>query len=81
MLPLRWHKGEPTWDMIDELIEMIDASPSEEEIESRVQEAGYDTYQNGWDDGYASGYDSGVGDGFHEGYNEGYEDGKRAADD
>ena len=81
MLDLRWHKGEPTWDIIDQLIEMIDASPSEEEIENRVREAGYDTYRNGWDDGYDSGYDSGVGDGFHEGYGEGYDDGKEEAGD
>ena len=25
MLDLRWHKGEPTWDIIDQLIEHIDS--------------------------------------------------------
>lgn len=46
LIPIRLHKGEPTWEIIDELLEMIDSLPSEEEIEDRVREAwgdaGYD---------------------------------------
>ena len=81
LIPIRLHKGEPTWEIIDELLEMIDSSPSEEEIESRVKEAGYEAYDNGNASGYAEGFDDGVGIGVHEGYSEGYEDGKRAAGD
>ena len=81
MLDLRWHKGEPTWGIIDELIEMIDASFSEDELESHVKKASEWSYQNGLNAGYANGYDDGVGYGVQEGYSEGYEDGKKDAGD
>lgn len=81
LIPLRLHKGEPTWEIIDELLEMIDASPSEDEIESRVQDARDDAYHSGMDAGYDSGYDDGVDSGYFGGYSEGYDDGKRAAGD
>lgn len=71
LLDLRWHKGEPTWGIIDELLEMIDAAPSEEEIEDRIQDARDDAYHNGMDAGYANGYDDGYDEGFIEGMDEG----------
>ena len=64
MLDLRWHQGEPTWDMIDELIEMIDSSPSEDEVEARVQDARYDGHDEGYYDGFEVGYDTGYNDGY-----------------
>ena len=67
LIPIRLHKGEPTWEIIDELLEMIDASPSEEEIEDRVKDAQDDAYHNGMDAGYDQGFD----DGFIEGMDEG----------
>ena len=41
MLDLRWHKGEPTWDIIDQLIEHIDslAGVTHEEFEEALDEA------------------------------------------
>lgn len=81
MLDLRWHKGEPTWDIIDQLIEHIDSSPSEEEIDLRVHGAYADGYTEGNEDGRDRGFEIGVDHGFHEGYSEGYEDGKKAAGD
>jgi len=81
LIPIRLHKGEPTWEIIDELLEMIDSSPSEEEIEARVKEAGYEAYDNGMDAGFDSGYDDGVGIGYSAGYYDGYDDGKVAAGD
>ena len=69
LIPIRLHKGELTWEIIDELLEMIDASPSEEEVENRVQDA------------RDSGYAEGLYDGFHEGYNDGLMAGKRVTDD
>lgn len=74
LLDLRWHKGEPTWGIIDELLEMIDASPSEEEIESRVQDARADGYKEGHDDGFEEGYDNGHSDGYDDAYWEGRAD-------
>ena len=74
MLDLRWHKGEPTWEIIDELLEMIDASPSEDEIESRIQDARDDGYKEGHDDGFEEGYDVGHSDGYDDAYWEGRED-------
>lgn len=65
MLDLRWHKGEPTWDMIDQLIDMLDDRLTSE----RLQEVIDETYQDGLDAGY------------EDGYSEGYEDGKGAASD
>ena len=73
MLDLRWHKGEPTWEIIDELLEMIDAAPSEDEVEARVEEA----HADGYDDGRSAGYDEGRS----AGYDEGYMEGEWAADD
>ena len=65
MIPIRLHKGEPTWEIIDELIEMIDASPSEDEVKARVEKS----YADGYDDGRSAGYD------------EGFMEGEWAADD
>ena len=62
LIPIRLHKVEPTWEIIDELLEMLDASPSEEEIESRVQDAHADGYDYGREDGYDSGYEEGYND-------------------
>ena len=64
LIPIRLHKGEPTWEIIDELLEMIDASPSEEEIEDRVQDARSDGFENGFEDGFEVGYDEGYNDGY-----------------
>lgn len=74
LIPIRLHKGEPTWEIIDELLEMIDASPSEEEIEDRVQDARADGYKEGHDDGFEEGYDDGHSDGYDDAYWEGRED-------
>ena len=65
LIPIRLHKGEPTWEIIDELLEHVDAAPSEDEIEARVEEA----YADGYDDGRSAGYD------------EGFREGEWAADD
>ena len=80
LIPIRLHKGEPTWEIIDELLEMIDSSPSEEEIEGRVREAEEYAYQKGSDDGVDRGFDVGMGHGYSDGYFDGYVDGKRADD-
>lgn len=77
LIPIRLHKGEPTWEIIDELLEMIDASPSEEEIEGRIQDARDDAYYEGSEVGYDNGYDDGRSDG----YGDGFMEGKDAADD
>lgn len=81
LIPIRLHKGEPTWEIIDELLEMIDASPSQEGIEFRVKDAAEKAYRKGNDIGYDSGFRVGVDYGISEGYSDGYEDGKRAAGD
>ena len=51
MLDLRWHKGEPTWDIIDRLIEHIDslAGVTHEEFEEAL-DAAYNEglRRNGW---------------------------------
>ena len=77
LIPIRLHKGEPTWEIIDELLEMIDSSPSEEEIEVRVQDARDDGYH----DGSEAGYDDGYEDGRSDGYGDGFMEGKESADD
>ena len=74
LIPVRLHKGEPTWEIIDELLEHIDAAPSEEETEARVEDARADGYKDGHDDGFEGGYDVGHGDGYDEAYWEGRED-------
>lgn len=76
LIPIRLHKGEPTWEIIDGLLEHIDAAPSEDEVKARVEDAWDDAYHNGMDAGYDNGYDDGFGDGTIEGYTDGYEDGK-----
>lgn len=76
MLDLRWHKGEPTWEIIDELLEMIDASPSEEEIEARIQDARDASYDEGSGVSYNIGYKVGRSDGYEDGYAEGFIDGE-----
>lgn len=73
-LDLRWHIGQPTWEIIDELLEMIDASPSEEEVENRVQDARADGYKEGHDDGFEDGYEDGHSDGYDDAYWEGRAD-------
>lgn len=62
LIPIRLHKGEPTWEIIDELLEMIDAAPSEDEVEARVEEAHADGYDDGRSAGYDEGYDAGKWD-------------------
>ena len=64
MIPIRLHKGEPTWEIIDELIEMIDqsAGPTPEDLESVTSSA----YDQGFDDGYEGGYGDGHSDGYWE---------------
>ncbi len=49
MLDLRWHKGEPTWDIIDQLIEHIDslAGVTHEEFEEALDAAYTDGYEDG----------------------------------
>lgn len=71
LIPIRLHKGEPTWEIIDELLEMIDSSPAEEKIEDRVQDARDDGYKKGHDDGFEEGYDVGHSDGYDNAYWEG----------
>lgn len=74
MLDLRWHKGEPTWDMIDQLIEMIDSAPFEEEIETLAQEMAEGAIRadrniaSRYNEGFNNGYDAGYTDGFRDGY-------------
>lgn len=60
MLDLRWHKGDPTWDIIDQLIERIDslAGVTPEEYDEAVDES----YRNGMEVGYNNGYADGKWD-------------------
>ena len=60
LIPIRLHKGEPTWEIIDELIDHIDslAGVTHEEFEEAIDES----YHNGKDVGYAEGFDDGKWD-------------------
>ena len=74
LIPIRLHKGEPTWEIIDELLEMLDASPSEEEIETLAQEMADGAIRadrniaSRYNEGFNNGYDAGYTDGFRDGY-------------
>ena len=59
-LDLRWHKGEPTWEIIDELLEHIDslAGVTPEEFDEEIEES----YHNGREVGYNNGYTDGKWD-------------------
>ena len=73
-LDLRWHIGEPTWEIIDELLEMIDSAPFEEEIETLAQEMAEGAIRadrniaSRYNEGFNNGYDAGYTDGFRDGY-------------
>lgn len=79
LIPIRLHKGEPTWDIIDELLEMIDGSHSEEEIqcarEDYYNEGRNHGYEDGYTDGRSDGCKIGQSDGYDNGYAEGFIDG------
>ena len=83
LIPVRLHKGEPTWEIIDELLEHIDslAGVTPEEFDGAIEGARSDGFENGYDDGFDDGKDEGLYEGFDNGYSDGYEDGKRAAGD
>ena len=53
LIPIRLHKGEPTWEIIDELLEHIDslAGVTQEELEYAKHSAYDDGYDNGYEDG------------------------------
>lgn len=78
LIPIRLHKGEPTWEIIDELLEHIDslAGVTPEDLESDKSSAYSDGYENGKYEGMYEGLDSGYADG----YSDGFDDGKRADD-
>lgn len=67
-LDLQWHIGVPTWEIIDELLEMIDASPSEKEDQGV---RGY-SYHEGCNVGYDIGYEEGKNAGYKAGYHDAY---------
>ena len=51
LIPIRLHKGEPTWEIIDELLEMIDspAGVTQKEFEEAIEEAYNEGLRrNGW---------------------------------
>ena len=66
LIPIRLHKGEPTWEIIDELIEHIDslAGVTLEEFDGAVEGARSDGFENGFEDGFEVGYDEGYNDGY-----------------
>lgn len=57
LIPIRLHKGEPTWETIDELIDHIDslAGVTPEEYEEAVDESYLDGKVAGYDSGYEDG--------------------------
>ena len=62
LIPIRLHKGEPTWEIIDELLEHIDslAGVTPEDLEFAKSSA--------YDDGKGEGLCEGFGYGFIDGY-------------
>lgn len=79
LLDLRWHIGQPTWEIIDELLEHIDSSDgvTPEDLEFAKSSA----YDDGFDSGYDNGFGIGAREGYTKGYSEGFMDGKRADGD
>ena len=79
LIPIRLHKVEPTWEIIDELIDHIDSlcDATSEEYEEDI----YESYRKGKGVGYDRGFMAGVDHGFNLGYTDGFMDGKRAAGD
>lgn len=73
LIPVRLHKGEPTWEIIDELLETIDrgAGITPEDLESATSSA--------YDEGFDDGFDEGKAEGLDFGYSAGYESGFRVA--
>lgn len=61
LIPIRLHKGEPTWEIIDQLIEMLDRGAGL--TPEGLQEAIDQNYQNGMSAGYEEGYYDGLTDG------------------
>lgn len=73
LIPIRLHKGEPTWEDIDELLEMIDrgAGLTPEDLESATSSAYYDGFDDGKDEGLSDGLEFGYSDGYAAGFRDG----------
>lgn len=70
LIPIRLHKGEPTWEIIDELLEHIDslAGVTPGEFYDAIDEAYIEGHQDGHQDGKEDGYNEGHNDGFEKGW-------------
>ena len=70
LIPVRLHKGEPTWEIIDELMEHIDSQEENFQSHLRDQEDGFEyerrdyrsDIETAYEDGYTEGYSIGIKD-------------------
>ena len=78
LIPIRLHKGEPTWEIIDELLEHIDspAGVTRDEFSEKIDEAYNAGYEDGKEGGLQDGYDVGQADGYEDGHQDGYDVGR-----
>lgn len=70
LIPIRLHKGDPTWEIIDELLEHIDSQEENFQSHLRDQEDGFEyerrdyraDIETAYEDGYTEGYSIGIKD-------------------